>query len=167
MCSFHNFMCLLEPKHKHTVTCHGSNKQWGNSNGKNDSVEKEAKAKKKKHTQHQQQAMRACVAIWSGRQKKNQSRCCLALCKIPNSTGLSTVDAKCQLYHKTKAVGKVHKQFCHSPFTLKCTYIYTYTDRMHEDIYISRYEFTNLKAEIRQYFEIPQHSNAHHLLVTQ
>lgn len=45
-------MCLLEPKHKHTVTCHGSNsnKQWGNSNGKNDSVEKEAKAKKKTNT---------------------------------------------------------------------------------------------------------------------
>lgn len=120
---------------------------------------------KNKHTQHQQQAMRACVAIWSGRQKKNQSRCCLALCKIPNSTGLSTVDAKCQLYHKTKAVGKVHKQFCHSPFTLKCTYIQTVCMRIY--IYISRYEFTNLKPEIRQYFEIPQHSNAHHLLVTQ
>lgn len=106
-----------------------------------------------------------CNLVWQA--KKNQSRCCLALCKIPNSTGLSTVDAKCQLYHKTKAVGKVHKQFCHSPFTLKCTYIYIQIVCMHEDIYISRYEFTNLKAEIRQYFEIPQHSNAHHLLVTQ
>lgn len=126
MCSFHNFMCLLEPKHKHTVTCHGSNsnQQWGNSNGKNDSVEKEAKAKKNK-TKHTAPATSnesvCCNLVWQA--KKNQSRCCLALCKIPNSTGLSTVDAKCQLYHKTKAVGKVHKQFCHSPFTLKCTSI--------------------------------------------
>lgn len=79
-----------------------------NDNGKNEREKNEAQPTEAASMG----AMGARVAIRSRRQKKteSESRCCLALaiilCKIPNSTVLSMVDAKCQLYHKTKGVDK-------------------------------------------------------------
>lgn len=105
----------------------GSDDDDDNDNGKNKREKNEAQPTEAASIGGNGSA--CCNSVSQAKKKQNtesKSRCCLALaiilCKIPNSTGLSTVDAKCQLYHKTKAVGKVHKQFCHSPFTLKCTY---------------------------------------------